>query len=193
MKHLKSLVLAALMLLLIPASFAQTPSFTAGTGANESYMVVDFQDGTADPSFLFGYKYDGVKTGADMIAALGAFNSPSVGYVPGYAPSDGYVYGIAVNSFTYAGHSQAGFDSSYWSYYTKDSLSVPWDSTDYSGVGASGRTLFNGSVDGWSWDTGSDPLPRDPAPATVPEASPVLLFGLGTLGLVFVARKRKKA
>lgn len=188
MKHFKTLLFAALSALLIPAAFAQTPSYTAGSGTEESYMVVDFQDGTADPSFLFGYKYDGSKTGADMIAALGAAQSPAVGYVPGAGPNDGGQYGIAVNSFTFDGHSQAGFDSNgYWSYYVRDS--GYWD---YPAMGASFRPLFNDSYDGWSWDAGTDPLPRDPAP--VPEGSSALLLGFGAAGLMLIAAaKRKRA
>jgi hypothetical protein len=184
------LLFAVLSALLIPTAFAQAPlipSFTAGTGANESYMVLDFQDGTTQPSYLFGYKYDGSKTGLDMVEALDSAGSPLVGYVPGKGPKDGDQYGAAINSFSYDGHSQAGFENNaYWGYYTKNTGT--WD---YASTGFSFRTLSNGSYDGWSWSDGTDPLPRDPA-SPVPETSSAVLLSFGVAGLIFAAAVKRK-
>lgn len=190
MKHFKTFMLVSLLTAFMSAAFAQSnldPTFTAGTGTNESYMVVDFQDGTSQPSFLFGYKYDGTKTGLDMVEALSAYDAPAVGYVPGYGPGTTSSLGPAIESFAFLGHSQAGFDiNAYWGYYTKDA--GVWD---YAPTGFSTRTLFNGSYDGWSFSNGTDPLPRDPG-APVPEGNSALLLGFGMAGLALTAAKRCK-
>ena len=43
-----------------------------GSGANESALVIDFNDGGAMQSFVWGYRWDGTKSGADMIIEIAA-------------------------------------------------------------------------------------------------------------------------
>ncbi len=188
-------VAAVLMTAGVTAVHAQTftPQLTqtVGSGSEESFFTVDFEDGTANQSYAFGYKYDGTKTGADLLAALAANTPLQVGYVPGYAPGTGSYLGVAVNSFALDGHSEAGFQIPYyWSYWLGND-GVNWA---YSGVGASSRNLSNGSWDGWSWDVNStDPAPV--TPAAVPEASSAVSLGvLALLGAgLFIARRKKAA
>lgn len=180
------------------ASHAQTftplITQTVGTGSEESFLTVDFHDGTADHNYAFGYKYDGAKTGADMVAALNSDSSLKVGYVPGFSPTDGgSLYGVAVNSFAFGSHYEAGFENAYyWSYW----LGNDGQNWNYSGVGASGRDLSNGSWDGWSWDVNGTPnggpVDHPPlTPAAVPEASSVVSLGL-LLGFGVIVLRRKK-
>jgi len=192
-------VAAVLMTAGVTAVHAQTftplITQTVGTGSEESFLTVDFHDGTADPNYAFGYKYDGAKTGADMIAALNSDSSLKVGYVPGFAPGTGSGLGVAVNSFALGGHYEAGFQLAYyWSYW----LGNDGQNWNYSGVGASSRGLSNGSWDGWSWDVNGTPnggpVDHPPlTPAAVPEASSAVSLGvLALLGAgLFIARRKK--
>lgn len=186
-----SAALAALVLALGGSVRAQTftPQITqtVGSGSLESFFVVDFQDGTVDHSYAFGYLYDGTKTGADLISALSS--GADLGVTTLFS-------GGAVNSFTFNGHSQAGFSNAgYWSYWL-GSDGQHWKS---SGTGIKGRTLSDGSWDGWSWAAnGSNPQPVTPsAPAPVPETATAVSFSLllvlGAGGAALAARKKVQA
>lgn len=184
--------LSAAILLATGASAVHAQTFTpaitqtVGTGSEESFFTVDFEDGTANQSYAFGYKYDGNKTGGDLLAALAAGTPLQVGYYPGYGPTNAFV-----QSFSFNGHTQTGAGNNYWAY---------WQGTDgqnwtFSDVGASGRGLTNGSWDGWSWDADYSkppfPAPAPLTPAAVPEASSVVSLGL-LLGFGVIALRRKK-
>lgn len=188
MKHISLAVLGILPAILSGTAHAQSfrPQITqtVGSGSNESFLVVDFQDGTVDHNYAFGYLYDGSRTGADLIAAVSSGTGLGVTYL---------YNGGAVDGFSFNGHSEAGFDNNaYWSYY----LGNDGRNWSYSTTGIKGRTLSNGSWDGWSWDVNNaDPLPVTPtASAPVPEASTTaslgLLLVLGAGG--FLAARRRK-
>ena len=186
---------AAAVLLLTGATAAHAQTFTplltstVGSGSEESFFTLDFQDGTANHNYAFGYKYDGAKTGADFLAALAADTPLQVDYVPGFTPTSGNDLGVAVNRFAYNGHSEAGFENAYyWSYW----LGTDGQNWTYSGQGASGSKLSNSSWDGWSWDVNNtDPAPL--TPAAVPEASSAVSLGvLALLGAGVIAVRRKK-
>ena len=173
---------AAGLLLALVASSANAQTFTpqltatVGSGSEESFLTVDFKDGTQNDSFAFGYKYDGTQTGADL---LNAFASNGL--------MTQYIYnGAAVNGFTFGSHSEAGFSASgYWAYY-KAPDGQNWT---YSSTGVAGD-ITNGGWDGWSWapnDTAVPPV----TPAAVPEASSVVSLGL-LLGFGVLAVRRKK-
>jgi hypothetical protein len=186
-------IAAVLMATGATAAHAQTftPSITQtiGSGSEESFFTLDFQDGTLDHNYAFGYLYNGTQTGADLLAALSADTALQVGYDAGYGPADGNPAGVFANSFSFNGHSETGSDANYWAYFTGND-GQNWT---YSQVGASSRTLSNGSWDGWSWDVGNAyPAPAPVTPAAVPEASSVVSFGLLLgLGLVIIRRSRK--
>lgn len=113
----------------------------------------------ADPRMIFlthmtgplgytiaGFGYNINKTGSHYLIYNNDTNNPKY-------PVDGIVTTNAYNydDWTYsdsADHWKAGWYNGYWSYWTKDSLSVAWE---YSSWGASSRKLINGSWDGWSF------------------------------------------
>ena len=149
----------------------------AGTGSHKAALVIDFANSGGTP-YAWGYRFDGDKTGLDMIKAIDALD-PNLSF-----DIVSYSFGDAVNGITYGSLSQSGFiDNSYWSYWTSTS-STNWSS---SWVGAGDRSLANGDWDGWSWGDGST-APRDNAVAAVPEPATLIALGFGTL---LLRRKRK--
>ena len=180
---------AAAFLLMAGVSAAHAQTFTplltatVGTGSEETFLALDFKDGTPNDNFAFGYKYDGTKTGADLLNALASSGLTTQ-----------YIFnGAAVNGFTFGSHSEAGFtNTSYWEY---------WKSTDgqnwsYSSVGVA-APLTAGGWDGWSFTTTGDEVPpvtpTTSMPAAVPEASSAVSLGLlALLGAGLTAVRRKK-
>lgn len=85
MKHISLAVLGILPAILSGTAHAQSfrPQITqtVGSGSNESFLVVDFQDGTVDHNYAFGYLYDGSRTGADLIAAVSSGTGLGVTYL----------------------------------------------------------------------------------------------------------------
>ncbi|MEM9478491.1 MAG: PEP-CTERM sorting domain-containing protein [Verrucomicrobiota bacterium] len=51
-------------------SMADDVLFVVGNGANRATLVIDFNDGTTTESFAWGFRWDGVASGADMILAV---------------------------------------------------------------------------------------------------------------------------
>lgn len=204
-------------------TFDMIQSWT-GEGANKAALVIQWNDSKEKNALVFGYRWDGQATGADMIRAVVAANpqlygliqytnvsSPTDpnggytingfgwdadgdgdialidtgngnqiyesetglfihprGYVPGQGSSSDYDYDNwkARDTDDFWG---AGWYLSYWSYWVKESEESTFG---YSGWGASGRVLQNGSWDGWNFSI--DMMPSDwkafkAAPAPIPD------------------------
>ena len=195
----------------------------SGEGSNSAALVIQWNDPAETNALVFGYRWDGLATGADMIRAVvsdhpqlygliqytnvssptdplggytingfgwdqdgdgdialkdtkdnqiyysesGLFIHPR-GYDPDKGGSSDYDYDDwkAVDEDDFWG---AGWYLSYWSYWVKG----PQDTSfGYSGWGASGRVLEDGSWDGWNFSL--DMIPRDwkkfkAAPNPMPE------------------------
>ena len=175
---------AAALLLTAGAGAANAQTFTplltatVGAGSEETFLALDFKDGTPNDSFAFGYKYDGTKTGTDLLNAL-ASSGLSTQYI---------FNGRAVNGFTFGSHSEAGFtNTNYWEYW-KGPDGQNWN---YSSAGVT-APLTNGGWDGWSF-TDNGTLAPPLTPAAVPEASSAVSLGLlALLGVGVTAVRRKK-
>ena len=198
----------------------------AGEGSNRAALVIQWNDEREQNALVFGYRWDGVATGADMIKAVIEANprlygliqytnvssptDPSGGYTingfgwdvdndddiaivdegnnnaryenenglfihpRGYDPQTGsspdydYDNWKNVDSDDFWG---AGWFLSYWSYYIKDSQSA---SFSYSGLGASGRVLQDGSWDAWNFSLNMIPYDLKDfvaAPPLMPEGA----------------------
>ena len=195
----------------------------SGEGSKRAALVIQWNDDTEENALVFGYRWDGLATGADMIRAVVADNPQLYGLIQytnvssptdplggytingfgwdrdgdgdialkdtkdnkiyysetglfihprGYDPDKGgssdYDYDdwVAVDQDDLWG---AGWYLSYWSYWVKDSYEAKFS---YSGWGASGRVLEDGSWDGWNFSL--DMIPRDwkifkAAPNPMPE------------------------
>ena len=184
--------LALLLILASPAAFALDFSGIqnwTGTGSNRSAFVLDFKDGT--PATAWGFYFTGGAKGYDMLTAIDAAN-PDLSIEYGSDPT----FGFFPTRFTYGSRSLSGFDAGtpgYWAYYTADGTSSQPSSWTFSGVGASSRTLADGSWDGWTWapapDYAATPPNADIIPAApVPEPATLLVLSLG--GLALLRRRR---
>jgi hypothetical protein len=128
-------------------------SESVGQGANTSTIVVDF--GTN--SYAFQVHYDTSLTGLSALQLLDQESSFRLETVH-------FSFGDLVSGLEYDGHYQSGTGSNgtdWWRYWVSTDGAV-WHS---SGTGAGGRTLSDGSWDGWTWvrDQGSSP-PDVPVP-----------------------------
>ena len=123
-----------------------------GGGPDSSVLVIDFQDGTDDPSYAWGWLHTG-GTGEEMVNAISAAD-PDL---------DVEVTSGFLNSISYGSHAGIGGSPDYWS--TWDGTSV---ATFVSNLGLAG-ILGNGDWLGCSY-TDFDPAlaPTEPIPASVP-------------------------
>lgn len=169
----------------------------AGSGTNQSALVVDWNDGKANESLAWGFRWNGSATGLDLINAVTAAD-PHL-----HAEIQMFSFGAALRGFSYDAdldglftgandHQAAGFgfpgEDGFWSYYL-GGPSNGFPSWDFASTGADGRSLVNQSWDGWSWtptDTDGS-TPGVPTAAPVPE--PATMAALG-LGLLAVRRRR---
>ena len=152
--------LSALALLATAPLQAQTfditqVEFWVGSGPDSSVLVVDFQDGTDDPSYAWGYLHDGTATGEDMVNAIAAADPNITVDIPG-----GFL-----NSFTYGDHAGIGGAPNYWSTWSGTSIA---DMEMNLGLA---EVLVNGSWFGGSYTDFEPALnPREPIAAYDPFA-----------------------
>lgn len=123
-----------------------------GAGADSSVLVIDFQDGTDDASYAWGWLHNG-GTGEDMVNAIAAADpNLNVEITSGF-----------LNSITYGGHAGIGGSPDYWS---------TWDGPSLAGLetnmGLSGE-LGNGDWFGCSYTDFNPALnPTEPIAAFDP-------------------------
>ncbi|MDE5790906.1 MAG: leucine-rich repeat domain-containing protein [Muribaculaceae bacterium] len=205
-------------------TFDDIQSWT-GEGENRAALVIQWNDPRETHAIVFGYRWDGLATGADMIRAVVAANPRLYGliqYTNVSSPTDP-LGGYTINGFGWDADSngeielydsgkdeyhtapdglfihprgynpelggssdydydnwkavdtndlwKAGWYIGYWSYWVKDSADSNFS---YSGWGASGRVLQDGSWDGWNYANdmmASDWKEFKAAPSTIPEGA----------------------
>jgi hypothetical protein len=184
--------------------------FWTGTGTNKAAMVIQWNDAGTPTSLLWGYRWDGVATGIDMVQAIAgnSFLAPKNetessitlnGSDHRLTTSWVYYqdYGYAIESIIMVTGSetrtQSDWASGYWEYnlfggqFSYDEYDANWEFTGtqeynqvgsslYSNVewlsspiGASNRSLVDGSWDAWSFAPGFNPVAVEkPLPVSVP-------------------------
>ncbi|MBV9851769.1 MAG: PEP-CTERM sorting domain-containing protein [Armatimonadetes bacterium] len=195
MKRTLLTTLSCLSALAVGPVLAQTPPFplvqTIGSGSNESFFVLDFEDGSSSPSYAFGYLYNEPATGPQLTGydLINALVNANIGLTDTVTQ---YSFGPAIDSFSYAGHSQGGFQNNgYWSYWLSND-GQNWTASNF-GPADPHSTLTNGSYDGWAYDVNSQvtngPVtPRISPAVPEPDAAWLLLAGLPVL---LAARRRR--
>ncbi|MBK9419988.1 MAG: T9SS type A sorting domain-containing protein [Flavobacteriales bacterium] len=125
-----------------------------GAGADTSVMVVDFQDGSATPSYAWGYLHNG-GTAEDMINAIAAADvNFSIDVVGGF-----------LNSVTYGTQEAIGGAPDYWSTWSGTSIAT------FALNNGLAEALGNGDWLGCSYTDFNPPLePGEPIPAMAPTA-----------------------
>lgn len=210
----KSLFSVIIALAVVPVFAGMTfddIDFWVGEGANQAALVIDWNDGESELVKIWGFRWDGLATGTDMIQAVcqadpelyamgsvggfglaigglgynknadGVFNITKPGQTSSF-DAGGY---MTVVNYAFDGWIAADVDDNwaggwesdgFWGYYITEG--GPWQSPAY---GASGRTLRNGSWDGWSWGAaenlwyGGDPS----VTVAIPEPVTILLLCAG--------------
>jgi len=194
--------------------------YWVGTGSNSAALVIDWNDGISPVSLAWGFRWDGIATGEDMLLAIagatygdvtatGADSRLSI-YITSYS------FGNAVDRIVYDGagydHDSAGFISGgYWEYLCMGGdFATPPDgdpntypgSTSYPGTGGSpnwisswtgfsDRQLSNGSWDAWSFAPDFISQGVDIPVAAVPEPAVLTLAGAATI--FFLLRRKRTA
>lgn len=97
--------------------------FVTGSGSNQASLVIDFNDGLSSESFAWGYRWDGVASGAGMLLAVAAAD-PNLSITSFGTADSGFFltqisYFDGVESHSASGGTFATFPDDYvgWGYY----------------------------------------------------------------------------
>ncbi|MBS1705043.1 MAG: hypothetical protein JST40_04155 [Armatimonadetes bacterium] len=161
------------------AGFASAYSFSdidqwTGTGASRAALVIDWFGGPQPEVLAWGYRFDGAKTGRNMLDAIVAAD-PRLSYelVSGvsYTAVFSFGYDLDGGGLGSGDHYAAGwFTNGFWSYYNEVSPGSNFPAWTFGNAGFEDRLLVDGSWDGWSWYqdyNGSEPRQPVPEPLTM--------------------------
>lgn len=194
--------------------------FVAGEGANRATLIIDFNDGNGTESFAWGYRWDGVASGEDMLTTI-ALADPnltidSASFVGSVSYFDGATLHSAASDFA------TNFES--WGYYLSggfagddqpfvaggiplavsgggSALPSSWTisptGASLVSFGDSGRILEDGSWDAWSFGS-YDSVTFDHLAAPGPEAPEAAaipepsVFSVLLIGAASLAVRRRR-
>jgi hypothetical protein len=138
-------------------------TYSIGSGSSTSSVQIDFANGNG---YLFNVSWDQPMNGYQLLQFIDA-ELTSVSHTSQVFSFGVFVTGIGVGADFDFGTGDLWPIENYWHYWTKDSGS--WEQAM---VGASSRTIFDGSFDAWVF--GSSALPQ-----AVPAPGALALLALG--------------
>ena len=193
--------------------------FWVGSGTNQAAVVIDWADGLAPESLVWGYQWNGDATGLDMLLAVIRADSRLFGHLGQYAwgtavfglgydrdgdgvfgvspapgfDADGVAWSLSPDDSRTAtdtdDHWREGWNNGFWAYYVSSDAGATWTSSQ---VGAADRVLTSGAWDGWRFAPGFNSAPPGtPVPAPVPEPAMPVLLGIGLAGWAWVRRRSR--
>ncbi len=140
----------------LSATVAGGSPIEVGAGGSHATLVINFGDGA---DYVFSVAFDGAPTGLGLFDIVEDWTTLTT-------VRNDFGWGVYVDGIAYEGHSHSGYGGGedWWHYWVKDAETAAWESPwDY---GASGRTVLNGSFDGWVYGSADVPVVA-PEPATL--------------------------
>jgi len=188
---MKKITLLALMAPMFACAFSFNDiPYWIGTGSKRAALVIDWKSGPGPQSLVWGYRFDGVKTGQDMFNAVIAADSRlSYGLVPAVSYT-------AVERVSFdrngggigAGDSdqQGWFTNGFWGYFVEPASTTSLPAWGFASEGFDTRILADGSWDGWSWAQDfNGTSPSQPTPVPEPITATIL-------GMAFICMKKSR-
>ncbi|HOK95453.1 MAG TPA: PEP-CTERM sorting domain-containing protein [Anaerohalosphaeraceae bacterium] len=193
--------------------------FWVGQGTQRAALVIDWNDGPNELVKVWGFRWDGTATGADLVLAVCAADADF------YAMGGSGPYGFAIGGLGYDKNgngffdisrtaSASNFDSSGYmavAGYAFDGWSAAesgdvwcggWETDGFWGyfyneagvwissmIGASSRVLADGDWDGWSWGAAQNGWYGGAPSASVAVPEPTAAVLLA-IGLLFVSNRK---
>jgi hypothetical protein len=139
-------------------------SYSVGSGSSTSSVQIDFSNGNG---YLFTVRWDEPMNGYQLLQYIDS-QLETVSHTAQVFSFGAFVTGIGVGADTEYGEGDQWPVENYWHYWTQDSGS--WQQAM---VGASDRTIFNGSFDAWVFGS-----PVAPQAVPAPGALALLVLGL---------------
>jgi hypothetical protein len=156
--------------------------YWVGTGSNRAAIAIDWSDGsTSPPALVWGFRWDGVAHGRDMLTAVVAADSRLYAKFGGPPGSENAIFGIGYdanndgqfaiddgtsfdsNGIAYTGPADSAVSTNLADYYSEGWFTGFWhygvaSSDPYSGgqwsdsqAGMASRTLADGAWDSWTF------------------------------------------
>ena len=145
------------------SSAAIIASYSVGSGSSTSSVQIDFSTGNG---YLFTVRWDEPMNGYQLLQYIDS-QLETVSHTAQVFSFGAFVTGIGVGADTEYGEGDLWPIENYWHYWTKDSGS--WQQAM---VGASDRTIFDGSFDAWVFGSSV-------APQAVPAPGALALLAIG--------------
>lgn len=201
-----ALIFAGLLSAAISQAFGLDDITTwAGTGSNRAALVIDWNDGVQPESLVWGFRWDGTATGAQMLSGVMAADPRLSRTFGGGGPLT--IFGLGYDTdgdglpLSGAGeflsptdpgdHFQEGwFEAGFWGYYVSSNTSELPSNWSFGGSDFFGESLQDNDWRGFSFapgfDGGAPSSPVNPVP------EPISLAALAA-GIACFAQRRKRA
>ncbi len=159
---MKNLITSCFFVLSVLSGFSQNPDFSkikfwTGNGQKVAMLVIDFNDGSANESYAWGYRFDGNTVSAENMLMDIVANDTNLSIV---------FNGGFLSNINYINHSGIGGSPYYWSTFTM--INNLWNSNmGYSEI-LSDSMIFGNSYTDFDQSYNPITMPETPIPAPKP-------------------------